>query len=263
MQDIDLLSAMASEPRLEILQMLKDSNLKSAEIAKQANMSIQALGRHLDKLSSSNLIQKMTDGAFCITPLAKTCLSQIPFFDFLSKHNDFFLSNTFDGIPDHLLSRIGDLNGGELESNPMKAVQRARDVYVNSKEFFHACAYAIPIEIFDDADNKLEHKVDYKILVGKNTSVPKGFYSHTSRKAWENYASKGYVEERYIQHVPINIVVTEIEAHVIFAKKELGQPSEPLIFFGKDELFRNWCIDMFSYYWNEIPKIPKFKLQEY
>lgn len=262
MEKINLLSEFASGPRLEILKILEKSDAKPAQIAKQTNTSIQALTRHLERLSNSKLIEKTQNGSFSLTPIAKTSLFQLPFFDFLSKHNDFFLNHTFDGIPDSLLSRLGDLNGGELEVNPMKAIQKARDVYVNSKEWFHACAYTIPLEMYDYAENKLKNKVNLNMVVGKNTFVPNGYYSDPKRKFWEKYAKNGLLEEKFVEHIPINVVVTELDAHLIFANKELGQPLEPIILFGKDELFRKWCTDLFEYYWNDVPKIPEFKLQE-
>ena len=248
--------------RLEILSLLNSEPLMTTQIAKRLKTSIQALQRHINRLAESKLIEKNSDGRISLSSIGEITLQQIPSFQFLSKHAKYFSTHTFDGIPNHLLLRIAELNNSEFIGNTMKGWQRAYEIALEGKEFLYAVTITMPAEFFDVAKSNLSKGAQYKVVYGKNTYVPKGYYEYPARKSWEKAQQKSQVEERFVKHVPITVVISENEAHVQFENKKLGEPDTIGIFVSKDELFRQWCMDLFNHYWNETPKIEKFKIQE-
>jgi len=248
--------------RLEILSSLRSEPLKTTQIAKKLKTSIQALQRHVNRLVESKLIEKNSDGEIALSPIGEITLQQVPAFQFLSKYAKYFSTHTFDGIPNQLLLRIAELNNSEFIGDTMKGWQRARDIAVNGKEFLYSVTITMPVEFFDVAKGNLPKGAQYKIVYGKNTYVPKGYYNYPARNSWAKAQKKSQVEERFVKHVPITVVISENEAHVQFENKKIGEPDTIGIFVSKDDLFRQWCLDLFGYYWNEVPKIEKFKLQE-
>ena len=257
----ELVSELASENRVKVIQLLSKSQLKASEIAKNLDMSIQAITRHIDRLHNSKLIQKDAAGRYHLTTIGNALLLQYPFFEFLSRYEDYFKDHDFTGIPEHLLVRLGDLLNCELETNTMKALQRARDWAANMKKWTKGITFTIPLEYFEVVEDSMREGATHQIVFGKNSVLPKGYYDHPGRKQWEKYIANGQVKEKIVESVPLVAGVSENEAHLLFANKTLGYPDTKAIFFSKDEKFRKWCEDLVDYYWT-LPEIKNARLLE-
>jgi len=261
MSGIDILSNIASGPRLQILQSLQESPLRASEIANKTNSSIQALSRHLDILGESKLIEKNSKGEHQLSSIGKVALSQIPFFEFLSKNKDYFDEHDFTGIPEHLVSRIGDLVNCKLEPDFMKAVQTARDFCINAKKFIYSATCTLPMELFDILLEK-EKGFQWKNAYGSNTIVSKGFSKYPARKKFIESHDPNLIEEKIVKHIPIIAVVSENGCQILFANKKLGQiDGKGGAFFGNDEKAIQWAKELVDYYWNH-PAIQNFTLKE-
>jgi len=261
MNGLNLLSDIASGPRLEILQILETSELKTSQIAKKMNTSIQALTRHIEKLIESKLVEKTPDGTYKLTSIAKVVLSQIPFFEFLDNHKEYFTTHDFIGIPDHLMVRMGELVDCDLEENVMEGMQRARDFCENAKESLQGATFTVPLEFFDAMIPNLKQGVHIKNTFGKNTIVSKGFSKYPARNEYLTYTNSGQVIEKIVEHIPLVVAITENECQLIFANKDLGYPDGKSIFFSKDPKFKKWCQELVDYYWN-LPEVKDFVLIE-
>lgn len=257
----ELISEMASPQRMEILQLLSDSNLKTSDIAKKLGTSIQAISRHVDRLHNVRLIKKTEEGTFHLTTVGNVILQQCPFFDFLEKFKDYFETHDFSGIPDHLIARLGDLRNCEFESNQMKGLQRARDWAAAMKKYVKGVTFTTPLEYFDVVSKSVENGATQKLIFGTNSVFPKRFSEYPARKKWLKYKKTNQVQEKIVEFVPLVAGVTENEAHLIFANKDLGYPDCKSIFFSKDPKFMKWCEDLIEYYWN-LPEVKNFKLIE-
>jgi len=260
MTAINLLSDISSGPRLHILLSIEENPLKASEIAKKNNSSIQALSRHLDKLVESKLVERSSDGKYLISTIGKIALSQIPFFEFLSKNKEYFETHDFTGIPYHLISRIGELVNCKLESNFMKSLQGAREFCKDAEQFILAATCTMPMELYDIL---LEKNKDFRWinLCGKNTIVAKGFSEYEPRKKFLKKCDPSLIQEKIIERIPIVCGVSEKGCQLLFANKEHGQIDGKGVFFGQDEKSIKWCKDLFEYY-SSMPEIHGFKLIE-
>ncbi len=256
----ELISELSSENRVRVLQLLSKSPLKTSEIAKNIDTSIQAITRHTDRLHNSKLIQKDAAGRYHLTTIGNALLLQYPFFE-LSRYEDYFKDHDFTGIPEHLLVRLGDLLNCELETNTMKALQRARDWAANMKKWVKGITFTMPLEYFEVVEDSMKRGATHQIVFGKNSLVPKGFYEHPGRKQWEKYIVNGQVKEKIVEYVPLVVGVSENEAHLLFANKDLGYPDTKAIFFSKDEKFHKWCEDLVDYYWT-LSELKDVRLSE-
>jgi len=260
MTSIDILSDISSGPRLQILHSLKGNSLKAIEISKKTNSSIQALSRHIDKLVESKLIEKTPDGKYKISTIGKIALSQIPFFEFLSKNKEYFETHDFTGIPDHLISRIGELANCKLEPDFMKSLQRARQFCIDAEKFIFAATCTMPMEIYDIL---LEKRKDFQWIniCGTNTIVAKGFSEYKARKEFLKKHDQKLLQEKIVKRIPIVCGVSEKGCQLLFSNKESGQIDGKGVFFGTDEKSLQWCRDLFDYYYS-MSEIHDFKLIE-
>lgn len=262
LDDLNIFSAISNPTRLEILLKLQQDSMKLGNIAQGMKMTIQAIQKHIDKLAKSGLIEKDMEGVFSVTPIGKITLEQIPSFQFLSKNRKYFDNHTFEGIPQSLSLRIGDLYNSEFIGDQMKAWQHNREMCLTNEEYLDSATITIPLEFFDITKLTLKQGVKYRIIFGKNSFVPKGYYEYPERKCWDEAIKKGQVKEKYIEHMPITTVITEKESLLVFSNKHLGEPDTIGEFTGNDSVFKKWCGDLFEYYWNEVPSVKPFKLKE-
>ena len=261
MTGIDILSDISSGPRLEILKILQEKSLKASVLSKKMKTSIQAISRHLDKLVESNLIEKTSSGEFNLTTIAKIALSQIPFFEFLSKNKTYFEDHDFTGIPDHLISRMGDLVNCKLEPDFMKSIQMAREFCMDANEFIYSATCTLPMEVFDIFIKKKKN-FQWHNVYGSNTIVAKGFSKYPARKNFLESFNSQQVGEKIVKNIPIIVAVSEKGCQLLFSNKKFGQADgKGGVFFGSDKKSIQWCMELADYYWN-MPEIKNFTLKE-
>ena len=63
----EIFMELASQTRLEILQMLEQKPCRSTELAKKLNLTIQETHRNTSRLSKEKIIRKNSEGLFSLT----------------------------------------------------------------------------------------------------------------------------------------------------------------------------------------------------
>ena len=100
---------LAGESRYEILLMLNEQKWRSAQLAKELNLTIQETHRNTVRLADASLIKKDSDGFFSLTPYGRIMVSQLGSFDFLTKYKEYFEEHFPSDLPSKFLQRIGNL----------------------------------------------------------------------------------------------------------------------------------------------------------
>ncbi|MCH7968656.1 MAG: transcriptional regulator, partial [Thaumarchaeota archaeon] len=105
---------LAGESRYAILQMLEEQKWRSAQLAKELNLTIQETHRNTTRLADADLIKKDSDGFFSLTPYGRIMVSQLGSFSFLNKYKEYFGEHFPSDLPSKFLQRIGNLSNCEL-----------------------------------------------------------------------------------------------------------------------------------------------------
>jgi len=143
----------------------------------------------------------------------------------------------------------------------MKALQHVRDWAANMKKWVKGITFTMPLEYFEVVEDSMQKGATHQVVFGKNSVLPKGYYTHPGRKQWEKYIANGQVNEKIVENVPLVAGMTENDAHLLYANSDLGYPDTKAIFFSKDEKFRKWCEDLVDYYWS-LPEVKNARLLE-
>jgi predicted transcriptional regulator len=257
----NIFSDLANPVRLDVLNYLLQGPMKVSRLSESMDMTIQALQRHIDRLLKSDMIIQ-NNGHLCISSVGTAVLEQIPTFAFLSKFRDHFRDHTFDGIPRHLVARLGELNDCELIDDPIKTWQQAKRLVEGTGTFLYGITSVLVPEFYETTQPLLRKKAKFKIIMPHNMIVAKTFGQSREKFGWIDQMKKGHVEERYVKNAPFMVMITDKEAQLMFANKKTGQIDSNHMFYSKDDGFRNWCLALFDHYWNEIEKIDLLCLQE-
>lgn len=260
--NLEIFSALSNSSRIKILEKLNNSPMLATQLAKKMNTTIQANQKHLTKLSNCGLITKSVVGKLELTPIAKASLAQISSFTFFSKFKNYFLDHTFEGVPDKLVQRTGELCNGTLIDDPMAAWECAKSTIENCDEFLYGASTMIPLEFYGVIKKRFKHVSKFRIMLQNNATVAKGFSDERKKQGWLDQKKKGVVEEKSISDLPLTIVVTKNMAEILFANKNTGQIDGNMLFYSSDPKFCQWCTELFNYYWYEVPSSRKISFQE-
>lgn len=256
-----LFSALSNPVRLKILHILKDNQMKASQLSKTLKTSIQNLQRHLNIMLASGLLLKSVEGEIFLSSIGKFSLSWIPALTFIQNNKEYFRMHTFSGIPLEFLRRMGELKNYRLIPSGMELLEIATEYNQNVEKFAYGTVCMMPMEQYEVSSKPISLGAKYRIVLGPNTKIPKGFYDPKKRKQWDNAISSGQIQERFVEFVPITLMITDKAAFVDFATKKTGQSEIDGLFFSKDHSFMKWAIDLSYYYWVKVKKIKPIKIK--
>jgi len=258
---ITIFSALSNPLRIKILYQLREKPLKPSQLAKSLKTSIQNLQRNLNQMMASNLITKNVEGEFVQSSIGEFVTKRIPALTFLLQNMIYFRNHTLDGIHHELLQRLGELRNYRFYAQGMELWETAIEINQNVRQFAFGMAAIMPTEQYKLASEPIKKGASYKIVFGRNSKVDRDFYDPIKRKQWNQAMKREQIQERFVEFVPITLQVTETTAAIDFANKKTGQSEIQGLFVSTDPSFRKWCMDLFSYYWNDVVKIKPIKIK--
>jgi predicted transcriptional regulator len=259
--EYDIFWELAGEIRRSILFKLKEGNIKLSQLAKVLDTSIQEVHRNVNRLIDAGLIEKDSTGVLSLTTYGNTVLTQIPSFQFLAKNKPYFEEHTLGDLPMKFIQRIGALNNSELINGVVAILARWKEMYNNATSNIMEIMAQVPLDLIEPLVNKVKQGVKFSYIFGENTIVPKGRAKLLNQLGWNTFISKGLVERRMIHIVRVMVIVTDEEAGVLFPNKK-GITDINQMFYSKDKLFHEWCLDLFRYTWYSATTFDESKLKE-
>ena len=113
---------LSGETRLETLHALETAPLTFTKIADQMEITSSEASRQIERLTGMNLIEKLSDGSYAITPLGRLMLSFLPGIDFVYRNSDYFRTHDTAPIPRELIMRFSDLSGARFINGTIEAM---------------------------------------------------------------------------------------------------------------------------------------------
>ena len=113
---------LSGETRLETLHALETAPLTFTKIADQMGITSSEASRQIERLTGMNLIEKLSDGSYAITPLGRLMLSFLPGIDFVYRNSDYFRTHDTAPIPRELIMRFSDLSGARFIKGTIEAM---------------------------------------------------------------------------------------------------------------------------------------------
>ena len=231
---------LASEIRLDILQELKNENLKMQEIARRIDVTATEAFRQLERLSNALLVQKQPDGTFALAEYGKLVFQLSSSLEFTSKHKEYFSTHDVTRFPIQFVNRLGELSQAKLIIDTIETLNKAQRAFMEAEEYGWGMAEGtIPEQMEPIMDKIIQKGVKLRFVIPE-TRLP----TNTSPlQPMKN------VEIRGLLDLPAIVVLTEKEGAVCF--RQVGGRMDYAGFFGKHPTFLNWVKDLFQYYWEK------------
>jgi predicted transcriptional regulator len=231
---------LASESRLNILQILQKKNLKMQDIARSLDVTATEAFRQLERLSAASLVQRQPDGTFTLAPYGKLVLQLSTALEFSSKHREYFSTHDLMGLPPQLLNRLGELAEASLVMDTVENFNRTERALLEAEEYSWGIAEGtIPEHMAPLMVEQLQKGVKMRFILPEKRLQAADMNMQTPKN----------LETRTLPDIPAIVVLTEKIAGVCF--RQIGGRVDYAGFFGADAAFHFWAKDLFLYYWEK------------
>jgi predicted transcriptional regulator len=235
--------ALSSENRLKILDELSRSDRRFAELKRDINTTSPQLVRQLDRLSAAHLVFKRRSGSYAIPPLGVAVHSSMASLDFVAQHSGYFRNHDTSPVPDFLIRQLDPAMHVEValeKFGPLNLVMERGD---SIREFYWIISDSIPRFVLPQVKQKIRQGVKFKAL------YPREYLSRV-RPTLDSEIVRN-VEFRVADEVRIIVCVTDQFGYVCLPKSGDRAIDRGSFMFSQDSKFRDWCGQLFAYYWNK------------
>jgi predicted transcriptional regulator len=246
----ELLFELASPDRLTLLLQVAAKDQKMSSLAKAIGASVPECSRHLSRLASSGMITKSSKGLYETTTVGRTILKLLPGIEVVVRQREYLLSHDLSALPESFIERIGTLTRAEYLSHFGDVLVRIRTVISEAKEY--SCLMVDKPILVGRGDlptsfarkDHLPAKFIFDKRVGQRIlSEVKAAYPRSEIGLWAGGKNIG-----------VALGVTERSCGLIFPSLD-GKLDFGSGFFGEDPKFRDWCSDLFDYWWMRSQKV--------
>jgi len=252
---------LASSQRLHILFKLLEKKYTPTEVAKEIDATKQEVHRNFTRLEEIGLIEKDKDGKYCLTTFGRTMCTQVPALVYLSQNRKYFEDHTFGDIPTKFIMRTGQLITGKPIKGVVKTLEVWKSIYKNANEYIYEVLSEVPLDLIEPLLNRVKKGIKFTYIFSESAVVPKGRKELLKKLGFDKLIEKGLVERKMKKEVQTVVVLNEKEACVLFPHTD-GESDLGEMFYSKDPMFQEWCLDYFRYCWYGSDVFKESKLKE-
>lgn len=240
---------LASEQRLSILFRLNEKRAKISQLAKDLDVTMQEAHRNVNRLQDAGLIEKDPEGIFSLTTFGNTIIKQIPTFNYLSKHKEYFSEHILGELPIKFVMRLGALDKCEYVKGVVTILERWKDIYREAEQYIYEIVPQVPIDLIELVLAKVKERgVKYSYVLPRNVIIPKGRKDMLKKLGHNELLNKGALERRMVDKVQVSVILNEKQASVMFPTQK-SETDMNMMFYSTDQIFHEWCLDYFRYRW--------------
>ncbi len=246
-----LLFELSGETRLEMLHALETAPITFTKIADQMDITSSEASRQIERLIGMDLIEKLSDGSYAITPLGRLMLLFLPGIDFVYKNSDFFLTHDTAKVPRELVMRFGDLSGASFIEGTIETMNFVQGRMRNAERYHYGMADGLMRMMIPLAVEKIRSGIRFGMI------LPDAYREELSAIVNE-YSDEGArmhtVEIRTLSAVPLCVGVTDMGCGFKLPGFD-GEIDHSVMVVGTDPAFCGWCRDLHAHYWEQASPV--------
>ncbi len=234
-----LLRELSNNNRRMILETTKKNPYTFTEIKNNLGISSPSLARHINRLHDAKLIEKNDTDQYQLSSLGSLVLNSLGGLEFTAKHAEYLREHDVSPIPDPLSSSLWMLKDTVQVSPTYQIIELLNEKTTGSLGFYYDLSDDFPVFLMDHVEEKILEGTEFKVvypehvLNEKKNSIPRLVLESTELKS--------------LNEVKLTVVVSDSFA---FLGLPLGDHVDRNTYlYGDDEMFRDWCMRLFKYYW--------------
>ena len=254
---------LASEQRLNIIKNVAKNKLNISKLANILDATKPEIHRNVTRLTKAGLIEKNTDGDYGLTVYGNAVLVQIPSLTFFTENKQFFRNHTLGNLEDKFIQRIGALENKKQLKGYVKTLEKWRQIHENAEKYVYNILSEVPYtgDIIQVISKQLENNIHIRSVFSDKAIIPEERKKIFEKKDFQKYIKNGNLERKIKKNVTVVVLVTDKESAVFFPNLE-GTTDLSEMYYSSDPKFHEWCIDYFTWCWNNGTSFQESKLLE-
>ncbi len=257
----DYVLELASPQRLNILFRLLSENLTPTAFAKEVKATKQEVHRNFIRLEESGLIKKKINRTYELTTFGQIVCTQVPSLVFLLQNRKYFEEHNFGEVPHKFQMRCGQLAINQHITGFSKVLEQWKTIYKNAHEYIYEILSEVPLDLIEPLVKQVKKGVKFNYIFSESAVTPKGRKALLKKLGYDKLVDKGLIERKMTKNVQTMIVMNEKEVCVMFPTIN-GESDLSEMFYSKDTMFHEWCLDYFRYSWYGSDIFVESKLKE-
>ena len=235
----DLFFKLSNEDRVKILYQINIEPSTITVLAKKLGLSTQEVSRHVSRLMDQRIVTRNIHGEIILDNYGRAILFCLPYFQFITQYKDYFNSHTLHGVPSNFIVRLHEIQDSILVEDPMTVFQRIQLMSENADEYIYRLTDQHLTMIYPQIQSAADRGVEFKLLESLH---------YRPNPAATVYPRVAPSETRGLENIPMFLALSEKEVAAIAFPLTSGG-FDYYGFSSDDPKTHEWCLDLFSYYW--------------
>jgi predicted transcriptional regulator len=242
----------ASVDRLTLLSEIAIEKHRLSQLSTKLSATPQETSKHLTRLRDAKLIEKDSDGFFCLTAFGRIILNLLPSIRFLTQNREYFLSHDISSLPLEFIERLGELQENEYGEKVGAILTHLQQVVQDAEEYIWLMAdHPLGRQEYVTRSGRLESSssVTWRVIIPADSNID---WTELRRSVGTH---KGRIEYHLLDpiYIKAGIALNEKIAGLSFPDIT-GKLDFNSGFRSNNPIFRKWCQDLFVFHWNEKGK---------
>ena len=241
METNELLFELSHSVRYEIMRTLAKEPLKLTKLGELVGANNPEVSRHLDRLREAKLVSKNPEGRYGISSTGRLIMAMLPGFSFVADNADWLEKHDVSRLPSSFITRLGDLSECKRVEGFMNVTAAIIGIYEAMARHYRICTHVIRAETVPMFRDKIAEGFDIRFIIDESLQLPAEVQEQIS----------SYSEHwRVVPKIPALFAFSEKSAFVEFPNS-VGSYDFSSGFYSDNDVFRQWCEDLFEYLWSQ------------
>lgn len=253
---------MASEQRLDILNILDKEKLTPTAVAKKLSSTRSEVHRNFERLKNLGFIYKESSGDFLLTSFGQMALNLLPNYEFMISNKEYFKNHNFGDLPAKFVTRIGELNNSKHIKGFIRVLELWKSIYSNAEKLVYNHLYEVSyaLDLLQTLGKKMQKQVEFQSIFAESPIVPVERKKILKQSGLDKIMKDDFVKRKMQKKIKVAVTLNEKEACVSFCGQD-GIVDLTQAFYSSDPNFHEWCMDYFNYCWNKAGRFNESNLE--
>jgi predicted transcriptional regulator len=236
-----ILFEVASPERLELLDVVLERPRKHAELARLISMSGSETTRHLSRLASAGLVARNLRGQYEPTGLALALRQGLPFFEYLTAHQEYLRRHSVVNIDPSFVARLAELGRGAFIAGAYQVVAAQEAALRSAKSRI----WILTEQRFEQAIPILRDNA----ARGRDVRVLRPRRAMEDEEAGRSPAIARNYPVRTLPETPVFLAVIDDQAGICLPSVD-GAVDMTTMILVRDPAGVRWVSELFGRYWS-------------
>ena len=238
----DVMFEFSNPLMVQIMSILTNEHLRLSDIARQMSVTTAEVSRHLERLTSANIVTRGEDQKYMLTPYGKLLLLGFDVYTFFTDNEEYLMKHDLTSIPPIILSLM-PLTKTKIMHGTLSNCDIICTKSEEARDFIYVMTQDVMPLVSDTDVRQAEKGVDIKKIYPEGSKIPDQYFGH------EN------IEVRTLKNPPFLMGITDNFGGL--ALSDGKKIDYDFLLTSEEPAFMEWLELVFDYFWQRAKPLKK------